>query len=408
MDLTYDILIVGGGLVGASLAIALNGQGLRIGLIEAHPLGDPGQPSYDDRAIALSYGSQRIFEAMHLWPQLSDQTAPIKTIHITDRGHFGCTRLQAAQQKVPALGAVIPAKSLGRVLLTALADCSDVTLITPAKVIALNNQTDHAELLIQQGTEQLTLRAQLLVAADGGNSSIRQQLQIPTTGWDYHQTAIVANITPGQAHANIAYQRFTDTGPVALLPLAAGHCTLIWTVRSDQQADILQLNDAEFIEAFQARFGHRLGIFQRVGKRHSYPLKLLHAEHTVHTRTAIIGNAAHTLHPIAGQGFNLGLRDVAALVDIILDAQQAGADIGSAANLQDYQNWRADEQRQVAQATDSLARLFSNPLRSVQWARNLGLFALDHLPSAKHRLARSAMGINGHLPRLARGVSLIP
>ena len=404
MDLIYDILIVGGGLVGASLAIALNGQGLRIGLIEAHPLGDPGQPGYDDRAIALSYGSQRILQAIKLWPDIMPQVNPIETIHISDRGHFGSTQLNAAQEQVPALGYVIPAKTLGKTLLAQLNNCTDVTLIAPAEVIALNNQTDHAELNIRQGEQQHTLQAKLLIAADGGNSYIRRELHIPTTHWDYHQTAIVANITPGQPHANTAYQRFTDTGPVALLPLHAGHCTLIWTVRTEQHTDILHYDDANFLAAFQARFGYRLGQFQRVGKRQSYPLKMMHAEHTVATRTAIIGNAAHTLHPIAGQGFNLGLRDVAALVDVILEAQHTNDDIGSANTLQTYQTWRAAEQRQVAQATDGLVRLFTNPLRSVQCARNLGLLAFDHLPRAKKTLAQAAMGLSGSLPALARGI----
>ena len=362
------------------------------------------RPSYDDRAIALSYGSQRILQAIRLWPDISGQVAPIETIHISDRGHLGSTRLTATQEQVPALGYVLPAKTLGKILLARLTDCADVTLITPAEVVKLNNQPDYAELDIHHHEQVHTLRATLLVAADGGNSYIRRTLQIPTSGCDYQQTAIVANITPGQPHTNTAYQRFTDTGPVALLPLRAGHCTLIWTVRTEQHATILAQDDATFKQGFQARFGYRLGQFQRVGKRHSYPLTLRQAEQTIDTRTAIIGNAAHTLHPIAGQGFNLGLRDVAALVEVIREAQHTGDDIGHPHALHRYQTWRAREQQQVAQATDGLVRLFTNPLRSVQMARNLGLFALDHLPSAKRSIARAAMGISGTLPALARGI----
>ena len=404
MHLTYDILIVGGGMVGASLAIALQGQGLKIGLVEAHPLGDPGQPGYDDRALALSYGSQRIFQAIELWPAIQPHTNPIETIHISDRGHIGSTRLQAAQHQVPALGYVIPAKTLGTLLITRLMDCTDVNIIAPAEVTGLNHQADQVELHINREGQPQTLTATLLIAADGSNSYIRRTLKIPTTEQDYQQTAIVANITPGQPHANTAYQRFTDTGPVALLPLRAGHCTLIWTVHTEQQAEIMAYDEATFIAAYQARFGYRLGHFQRVGKRHSYPLTIKQAKQTIATRTAIIGNAAHTLHPIAGQGFNLGLGDVAALVEVICEAQHTGEDIGSSDTLHRYQNWRLAEQQQVAQATDGLVRLFTNPLRSIQWARNLGMIAFNQMPSAKRALARAAMGISGTLPALARGI----
>ena len=404
MAITYDILIVGGGMVGASLAIALSGQGLRIGLVEAHPLGDPGQPSYDDRAIALSYGSQRILHAIGLWSALAELVAPIQTIHISDRGHFGSTRLRAAQERVSALGYVIPAKSLGHLLWARLTACTDVTLLTPAQVVALNPQPDQATLQIQQGEQLQAIQARLVVAADGGNSTIRQLLSIETMGWDYPQTAIVANITPERPHANTAYQRFTATGPVALLPLLAGHCTLIWTVATAQQAEVMDYEDAHFLQAFQARFGHRLGVFRQVGRRHHYPLKLQQATQVTHTRTVILGNAAHTLHPIAGQGFNLGLRDVAALVEVVLTAQHADADIGSAAVLQDYQVWRGSDQQRTAQATDGLVRLFSNPLRSIQWVRNTGLCVFNHIPGAKHALAQAAMGLSGRLPSLARGV----
>ena len=404
MHTTYDILIVGGGMVGASLAIALNGLGLRIGLIEAHPLGDPGQPGYDDRAIALSYGSQRIYQAIGLWPAIQPHSNPIETIHISDRGHIGNTRLTATQEQVPALGYVLPAKTLGKILLNRLADCSDVNIIAPAEVVTLDNQSEQAELAIRQNGTTHTLQAALLIAADGGHSYIRRTLQIPTTDQDYQQTAIVANITPGQPHANTAYQRFTDTGPVALLPLRAGHCTLIWTVNTEQQAEIMAYDEATFLAGFQARFGYRLGTFQRVSKRRSYPLSMMLAEQSIATRTAIIGNAAHTLHPIAGQGLNLGLRDIAALVEVIRETQDTSTDIGSNDTLHRYQQWRSTEQQQIAQATDGLVRLFTNPLRSVQWARNLGMLAFNQLPSAKHRLARAAMGISGTLPALARGI----
>jgi 2-octaprenyl-6-methoxyphenol hydroxylase len=393
MTQTYDLLIVGGGLVGASLAIALHGHGLRVGLVEARPLGDPGQPSYDDRALALSYGSRRILESIQLWPQLAEQVAPIRQIHISDQGHFGCARITAEQEQVPALGYVIPARQLGRVLWQQLHQCHDVTLLTPAQVTSVQHTPDQVQVTLQQGDQESSLTTRLLVAADGSNSRLREQLQIPATGWDYQQIAVVASITPGRPHADTAYQRFTPSGPVALLPQQAGHCTLIWTLHPEQHEQVLQYNDAQFCAAFQRQFGYRLGVLQRVGKRHSYPLRLCRAQQIVAQRTAIIGNAAHTLHPIAGQGLNLGLRDLSTLVDSVLAAQRAGRDIGAADCLGQYQSVCQREHQRMAQATDGLVRLFTSPLRSLQWARNIGLLAFDHLPPMKHALARAAMGL---------------
>ena len=392
MTQTYDLLIVGGGLVGASLAIALNGQGLRIGLIEARPLGDPGQASYDDRALALSYGSRLILESAQIWPQLADQVTPIRRIHISDQGHFGSARITSEQERVPALGYVIPARQLGRILWQQLKQCTDVTLLTPAQVVAVHHTSKQAEVTLRQNDREEQLSARLLVAADGSESTLRQQLQIPTTGWDYHQMAMVASITPGRPHANTAWQRFTPAGPVALLPHQAGHCTLIWTLRPDQHADVQQYNETQFCAAFQRQFGYRLGTFQRVGQRHSYPLRFARAQQIIAERTAIIGNAAHTLHPIAGQGFNLGLRDLNTLADTLLSAHRAGRDIGSVDCLSQYQHICQREHQQLARATDGLVRLFTSPLRSLQWARNIGLLAFDHLPYVKHTFARAAMG----------------
>jgi len=400
----YDVLIVGGGMVGASLAIALSGHGLRIGLVDAFQPGDPGQPGYDDRAIALAYGSRRIFEAMQVWPDLSGDAEPIARIHVSDRGHFGFTHLSAEEEGVPALGYVVTARRLGHSLIARLRQCADVQLIAPAQVQAVWSDAASAGIRVQRGEETVELRAGLLVAADGGKSFIREQLEIPTQRWEYGQSAVVANITPSRPHDNVAYERFTDSGPVALLPMSEGRCAVVWTVRDEHLDEVMALDDAAFRKAFQERFGYRLGRFLKVGKRSSYPLSLLRARESVRQRIAIIGNAAHTLHPIAGQGFNLGIRDVAALVDVVLEAQRDGADIGGDDTLQRYAAWREGEQRNVALATDGLARLFSNPLGMLRLGRNLGLLAVDLLPGARHRLARGAMGLLGRLPRLGRGL----
>ncbi len=422
----YDILIIGGGMVGASLACALGNQpGLRIGLIEATSIHTAAPdmaipPSYDDRSIALAYGTRRIFEGMGLWPLLADSTSPIKKIHVSDRGHFGVTRLNCADEGVEAMGYVVVSRVLGQILARALAKLSNVELICPALLTDLTiNATLTAKgvaqvTVIDQIRDQAgahieserTLTAQLVVAADGGKSAVRERLGIASTTWDYHQTAIITNITPQHHHAQTAYERFTHTGPIAMLPINDNRCAVVWTVASDAAANIMRMDDDTFRHALQAAFGYRLGKLQKVGTRHAYPLALTAAREHVRPHLAIIGNAAHTLHPIAGQGFNLGLRDVAALAQIVVDARRAGRDIGSMEVLADYADWRRNDQRRAIAFTDSLVRIFTNPLTPFTLGRNLGLVAVDLLPPLKHILARQTMGLVGKLPRLARGLGL--
>ena len=405
-DTDYDLIVVGGGMVGSSLAIALAGRGLRMAVIEAHQPGADTQPSYDDRGIALAYGTQRIFEALDIWPQISAFAEPIAEIHVSDRGHFGATRLYAKDEGVPALGQVVTARELGRVLVERVTGDKSIDVIAPARVAGFADEGGQVRVEVERNGVVDQLRCRLLVAADGGNSAIREQLDVPVVRWQYGQSAVTTNVTPARPHGNVAYERFTDSGPVALLPMSEQRCAVVWTVRDEQVDDVLALDDAAFLAAFQQRFGYRLGRFRRVGRRVAYPLSLLRARKSVHGRIAIIGNAAHTLHPIAGQGFNLGIRDVAALAEVVCDAFAGGDDIGAPVVLEAYARWRTNEQRNVAVATDGLARLFSNPLAPVRIARNLGLLAMELLPAAKHPLARGAMGMLGRQPKLARGVPL--
>jgi 2-octaprenyl-6-methoxyphenol hydroxylase len=332
------------------------------------------------------------------------EAEPIREIHVSDRGHFGFTHLSAREEAVPALGYVATARQLGQVLLARLRECADVDWLAPAEVVAVAHDAHSAHLTLERGGERRVVSAALLAAADGGQSFVRRQLDLPVRQWTYGQSAVVTNVTPGRAHRGRAFERFTDSGPLALLPMSEGRCAVVWTVRDEQLDSVMALDDEAFLEALQTRFGHRLGAFRRVGRRASYPLQLLRVRESVQQRVVLLGNAAHTLHPIAGQGFNLGLRDVAALVEEVSGAHREGRDIGETAVLQAYRAWRHDEQRQVALATDGLARLFSNPLPPLRLGRNLGLLAVDLLPFARHRLARAAMGIAGRLPRLARGL----
>lgn len=399
----YDLTIIGGGMAGATLALALSGQGLRIALVETQVAHVDSVPNYDERAIALAYGSSLIFRNMGLWPDLAPWAEPIRDIHVSERGRWGFTRLHAAEEQVPALGYVIAARALGRVLLAALTRCSDVEVLAPASLVEFDLEATGARFVIESSSGRVRLNTRLLVAADGAQSFVRERLNIPTRRWQYHQSAVVANITPSRAHANVAYERFTEHGPIALLPMSEGRCALVWTVPDDGLEAVLALDDDGFLRAFQQHFGGRLGRFMKVGRRSAYPLAMLRATESVRERCVIIGNAAHTLHPIAGQGFNLGIRDVAALVDVVLDAHGRGEDVGASVVLAAYEGLRQGEQRGVALATDMLARVFANPLAPLRIGRNLGLLALDLAPGARHGLARAAMGLFGARSRLACG-----
>jgi len=402
----FDILIVGGGLVGASLACALRDQKLKIGLVEAFPFCSASQPSYDDRSIALAYGTRRIFEGMQLWESLAEQVTAIKKIHISDRGHFGKTRMDCRNSGFDALGYVVENRVMGAMFSSILPTLDNVELMCPAQLKALTLDKNIATAVIEFDKQQQEITAQLVIGADGGRSTVRQLCNIGTTEQDYDQNAIIANVSCEKGHDNIAFERFTDSGPLALLPLSENRHSLVWTVNKKQVDDIMQFDDARFLHHLQDRFGNRRGHFTRVGKRNSYPLTLVRAKAHTQPRLTLIGNAAHTLHPIAGQGFNLGIRDVTALAQVINDAALKKHDLGSNETLRQYENWRKSDQRNVIALTDTLAKVFANNFPPLIAARNAGLLALDVLPPIKRALMRQTMGLRGRLPRLARGLPL--
>jgi len=394
----YDLIIVGGGMVGASLALALKTSSLKIAIIEAFNFKTNQQPSYDDRGIALSYGSQSIFETMGLWSHLAPHSTAIKDIHISDRGHFGATRLSAEAENVPALGQVILARAMGQVLNQAIAEHETIDIICPSTVTALKNQDNAVELTLDN---ERPLTAKLIVAADGANSTIRKLLGLSVTEQTYQQTAITANINTERPHLNRAYERFTEHGPIALLPMPDQRCSLIWTVKSGNEIAINELDDKAFLKKLQSEFGYRLGKFTQIGKRGHFPLKLTQTDQPIQNRIVFVGNAAHNLHPIAGQGFNLGLRDVIALADVLVNEVN---DCGNAQLLHEYQNWQQNDQDSVIKATDILVRLFSNDNPILGHGRSAGLIMIDLFPPAKHWLVQKSMGLGKRQPRLARGL----
>ncbi len=403
----YDVLVVGGGMVGASLACALAGLKMRVGVIEAVAFQSDAQPSYDDRVIALSCGSSRILCAMGLWSALQREgVTRIEHIHISDRGRFGAARLDRDAEGVEALGYVVESRVFGKIFGSVLAKAEGVELLCPARLKSCDVSARRVRVLVEHDGKVRDLRARVLVAADGGQSVVREQQRIKLWRAGYGQTAIIANVTPEKDHANVAYERFTDTGPLALLPMTERRCSLVWTARDSEVPDLLALNDAAFLSRLQARFGNRLGRFQTTGRRVAYPLSLMHVRERVRPRLVIIGNAAHLLHPVAGQGFNLGLRDVAVLAETLSDAWREGQDPGDMAVLKKYSDARRADYLRTTSFTDGLVRTFSNTIFPLTVIRDAGLVALDVLPSLKHLLARQAMGLSGRLSRLERGLPL--
>ncbi len=410
---------MGGGLAGASLALLLSHHlpQLKITLIESFPLfnsdNEKSLPSYDDRSSALSLGSCRILQTLTIWSQLKPYLTAIEKVHVSDRGHPAGTLLDYRElddiSDEEALGYVVENRHLGQVLLSALAQQSNIDTISPATVAEVTPQADEAQLVIRQGDKQQRLAANLIVIADGAHSSLREKLGIAVEKSDYGQVAVIANITSSGYHDGVAYERFTDSGPMALLPLGdfndEHRSALVWTVDSDREADVVAMSDEAFLQTIQQRFGNRLGFFTRVGKRHIYPLALYKAKEQIRRHIVLMGNAAHAMHPVAGQGFNLALRDCSALVDTLCDATVRGQSPGELDVLNHYLSRQDLDQEKTIGTSHLLTLLFSTAETLPAFARNTGLFGLNFLPGIKAWFARQAMGVAGNRSQIAQPAS---
>jgi len=403
--MSFDVAIVGGGMVGATLAVALAPLHLRVALIEAVPHNAASQPSFDERTTALSNGSRRILETIGVWRAVNAQATPIAKIHVSDRGRFGFARIDASEQGLPAMGYVLPNRALGSALWSLLPS-PGIKIFCPAEVSGLAANEAAVKIEIAEAGAKIAIDAKLIVAADGAQSVVRSAFGVAAEVRDYNQTAVITTVLPQRFHDNVAYERFTPEGPLALLPLDGGRCTLVLTFAKDAAQSALAWSDQEFLAEVQRRFGFRLGRFLKVGRRVPYPLSLTQSDRTSAPRCVIIGNAAQGLHPVAGMGFNLGLRDAACLAELIAENLASDADPGSAKLLSEYDAWRRADRGGVIAFTDGLVRLFSNPLSGVARLRNLGLLAFDLLPPAKSELSRLSTGGGGRVPKLARGVAL--
>ncbi len=404
----FDMVIVGGGMVGISLALILAAQGdWKILLVEAQPMNLASTPkshysaSFDDRSTALSWTSRNIYQSIGIWDQLNKHLTEIKHIHVSDRGHGGLTRMSADEAGVDALGYVVENHWLGSVLIDQLGHHAIETLAN-TQVSAVRPTRDGIEISLdgEQSTgvegKQL-IRSDLLIIADGSNSKTAQKLGIHSQCSSYRQTAIIANIQLEKKHQGVAYERFTDQGPMALLPLSdyknQHRSALVWVQPETTAEQLVVADDDAFLAILQQRFGHRLGHFQQVGKRVTYPLSLTLATEQVRRNVVVVGNAAHSLHPVAGQGFNLSLRDVAALATRLSQARATQKDIGSLEVLEGYYQQQLVDQSNTLIFSDSLTKFFTGTSSVSAVARNSGLLALDLVPQLRHGFAKFGMGM---------------
>ena len=399
-----DLVIAGGGLVGLTLACALRTAGFRLLLVD--PATGPAA-GHDPRSVALAPGSRRIFEALGVWPLVSERTAPIRRIQVSERGGFGRLRLDAGEMDLAALGHVVMNRDLEAALRRRLAEASGSVRIVPgAKVQTPESASDHIRMQLLENETCRSVSARLLLAADGAASPLRQAAGLSIEDIDYRQTALVATVRPGRPHQGEAFERFTPDGPLALLPLPDGRMSLVWTVRSAQADDLAAMDDRDFLHALQQALGYRLGRLLEVGDRGAWPLRLRHARRRRHGRMLLVGNAVCSLHPVAGQGLNLALRDVAGLAEVLHAAARDDVDPADAPGLAAWLTSQQRVQRRVTLFTHGLVGLFSNDFPGLRLGRNAGLLALAGLPGLRRGFASLGMGRHGGAGRLARGLPL--
>jgi 2-octaprenyl-6-methoxyphenol hydroxylase len=392
MKSDYDIIIIGGGMVGMALACAL-APTKRIALVDAAPL----IKKDDSRLIALNYNSYCLFKNLDAWENLAPHAADIQALHVSHRGHFGVTRLQGSECGLPVLGYVVPAQHIEAALNTALAARSNVTLYRPAVLNNFSTHTNGICVNITDNAAEITLNAALLIGADGTHSSVRRMAGINTETTDYQQTAIVTVTQLQRSHANTAYERFHGNGAIAMLPLKDNFAATIWTEANDKIKMLLALSEQDFLQTLQKEFGYRLGRFLAVGERHTYPLQLQTARQDFSGNVILIGNAAHTLHPVAAQGLNLALAEIAMLTQVIAEEDPS---------WKNYRVWQQQQFTNSLHLSHHLLQLFAQDFAPVAWARQTGMLTLSLCPPLKRRFALKALGRHSALPGLLLDASL--
>jgi 2-octaprenyl-6-methoxyphenol hydroxylase len=411
--LKADALVIGGGMVGTAVAIALGGAGLEVVLVDAEPPAARVEAGYDGRSSAIAYGSRQALAMLGIWPGMAPEAEPILDIRVSDGrpGEPAAPLFLHYDHRDSGLdapfGHIVENRAIRRALAARLAALPQVMVAAPARLAEVSRQPGHVEAELEDGRR---IRARLLIAADGARSKLRRDAGIAAAEFAYGQTGIVCTVAHELPHGGVAHEHFLPAGPFAMLPMTdhegRHRSSIVWTERNARVSALLALDNVDFSAEIERRFGDSLGRIAVLGGRWSYPLRLIHAARYADHRLALVGDAAHAIHPIAGQGLNLGLRDVAALAEVIADAWRLGLDIGAADVLEDYQRWRRVDSLLLITVTDSLNRLFSNDLAPLRLARDLGLAAVDRLPPLKRLFMRHAMGAAGPRPRLLRGEPL--
>ncbi|MBN07579.1 MAG: 2-octaprenyl-6-methoxyphenyl hydroxylase [Rhodospirillaceae bacterium] len=398
-----DTLIVGGGPVGGSLACALASAGISSVVVDRVPAAELLAPNFDGRATAVAQGPKKMLEQIGVWQALGTEVAPIRDIRVADGRSNLFLHYDHADVREDALGYMVENQHLRHAVLTAVTDAPAIMYLAPNEIDALEH-SETAVIARLKGGDHIT--APLIIGADGRNSFVRDHAGLELTQWPYHQSGIVCTIAHEEPHHNIAHEHFYPAGPFAILPLTGNRSSIVWTESEVDAADIMALPDDDFIWELTQRAGDFMGALEVVGPRWSYPLSLQYTKTSTAPRLALAGDAAHGVHPIAGQGLNMGLRDVAALAEVLADARRLGLDIGSTQVLRKYDRWRRFDNTMMLAATDVLNRLFSNDIAPIRMARDLGLAAVNRIGPLKQFLMRQAMGLTGTLPRLLKGESL--
>ena len=387
-----DVIVVGAGMVGAMFACSLGNTGMSVALIDARaPDMEWESEGYDIRVSAITRATQNVLESLGVWPLIAAQrVSPYRDMHVWDATGKGSIHFDSAEIGEAELGHIIENRVIVKALHQRLADFDNIECYLSVKGRQLSFIADHVELRLDN---DLTLKAKLIVAADGARSWVRQQADIAVKGWDYDQAALVTWVKTEQYHQDTAWQRFLPTGPLAFLPLTEGISSIVWSTSPEQANTLRAMPEARFAEALADAFAHTLGRIETVGPRAVFPLRTFETLHYVQPRLALVGDAAHTIHPLAGQGVNLGISDAASLSQVVLEAWREQKDIGDYAVLRRYERWRRAENRGMLLAMDGFKRLFSTEQPLLSWIRNTGLAATDKLTPLKNLLVKQAMGI---------------
>lgn len=397
-----DVLVVGGGLAGLTVAAALAKPGVSVAVVERESPDAMLAAPFDGRSSAIAHGSYQVLKASGVWDHVED-FCPIDEIRVTDGDSPLFLHFDHREVGDEPMGFMVENRLMRRALLATVESNPGVTLFAPAEVASVEREIAGVSARLADGRE---IRARLAVGAEGRRSPLREQAGIRTSGWSYHQTGIVCTVRHERPHRNIAHERFLPAGPFAILPLSGNRSSIVWSEREGLADKMMALDDAAFHDELAARFGDFLGALEIVGPRWRYPLSLQIAERFTDRRLALVGDAAHGMHPIAGQGFNLGIRDIAAFAEVVVDAHRLGLDVGAPDVLARYQRWRNVDTMVLLSSTDLLTRLFSNDIAPVKLARDVGLAVFDKIKPLKRLAIRHAMGEVGTLPRLVRGLPL--